>query len=41
MKLPEGFYGYAIAKVCEVYSSPYDITPFSLKFGTIRQMKLM
>ena len=40
MKLPEGFNGYAIAKVCEVYSSPYDIGEILCQLNEAKIIKI-
>lgn len=40
MKLPEGFNGYAIAKLCKVYSSPYDINELSCQLDESKIIKI-
>lgn len=40
MKLPEGFNGYAIAKVCEVYNSPYDMNELLFQLNEAEIIKI-
>lgn len=40
MKLPEGFNGYAIAKVCEVYNFSYDINEILFQLNEAKTIKI-
>lgn len=40
MKLPEGFNGYAIAKVCKVYNSPYDMNELLCQLDEAKKIKI-
>lgn len=40
MKLPEGFNGYAIAKVCEVYNFSYDINELLFQLNEAKTIKI-